>query len=566
MIYVHVPYCRSFCTYCDFYSELSCGNRNAFVDAACVEIAARSDEIRAGIGGGWKEIRGDRDAVGNNTLYIGGGTPSVLSLDELKRIVSACRAAAFPGENGSGRCRKPDTECRVSGGGTGIVSGQDPVAAPGHNVGFDGNSRFDEFTVEVNPDDIVQKGPSYAEGLLRLGVDRISMGIQSLDDRVLGWMNRRHDYAAARKAYRILREAGFRNISIDLIFGYDMRYIPGFLETGDNHGEGNVSSGTGKYRKGWEDAAVEHWSRTVEQALDISGDGSLPQHVSAYQLSVEDGSALAQSVEEGKYTELPEDVCAEQYSVLCRSLKDAGYHHYEISNFALPGYEARHNSAYWSHVPYAGIGPGAHSLVYRPSFLTDVRPAQDLSDNQTSVPVQIPGASYGHAEVRSCSSSDGQAGGRSCGLSYSQAEGRSYGSSDSLHTGMGCPPPGGEASGTDRETCGLMRRWNIPDVAAYLQAAVSGDWDGIRESEYLSREQYVTEEIMLGLRTDRGVPRRLLMSESSRERNTEKLLRTGSLVPVGGVVLKQAGSEKESRLRIPEDHFFVSDDIISDLL
>ena len=160
MIYVHVPYCRSFCTYCDFYSELSCGNRNAFVGAACAEIAARSDEIRSGIGDGWKEIRGDRDAVGNNTLYIGGGTPSVLSLYELKRIVSACRAAAFPGENRSGRCRKPDTEWLVDNGVTCIGSGQDPVTDPGHDAGIDGNSRFDEFTVEVNPDDIVRKGPS----------------------------------------------------------------------------------------------------------------------------------------------------------------------------------------------------------------------------------------------------------------------------------------------------------------------------------------------------------------------------------------------------------------------
>ena len=359
MIYVHVPYCRSFCTYCDFYSELSCGNRNAFVGAACAEIAARSDEIRSGIGDGWKEIRGDRDAVGNNTLYIGGGTPSVLSLYELKRIVSACRAAAFPGENRSGRCRKPDTEWLVDNGVTCIGSGQDPVTDPGHDAGIDGNSRFDEFTVEVNPDDIVRKGPSYVEGLLRLGVDRVSMGIQSLDDRVLGWMNRRHDAAAARKAYKILREAGAGNISIDLIFGYDMRYIPGFggMEV---HGYRHAS-GTGNVRMDRQDA-VEHWSRTVEQALDISGDGSLPQHVSAYQLSVEDGSVLAQSVAEGKYAELPDDVCAEQYSVLCRLLKDAGYRHYEISNFALPGYEAKHNSAYWRHVPYAGFGPGAHSL------------------------------------------------------------------------------------------------------------------------------------------------------------------------------------------------------------
>ncbi|MBR2309881.1 MAG: radical SAM protein, partial [Oscillospiraceae bacterium] len=165
-------------------------------------------------------------------------------------------------------------------------------------------------------DDIVGKGHSYVEGLLELGVDRISMGVQSFDDGILRWMNRRHDSETARRAYAILEDAGFRNISIDLIFG-----LPQLSETG--------------------------WRDTLSKALDISSRGVLPAHISSYQLSVEPGSALAGLVESGRWSEASEELCAEQYSVLCEVLAAAGYSHYEISNFALHGSEARHNSAYW---------------------------------------------------------------------------------------------------------------------------------------------------------------------------------------------------------------------------
>ena len=277
MIYVHIPFCRSFCTYCDFYSEVASGCRaeagyERFADAIVREIEERAGEMSDDV----------------NTLYIGGGTPSVLPLSVFRRIVSALETAGHEGP-------------------------------------------YDEFTVEVNPDDIVEKGPAYVEGLLELGVNRVSMGVQSFDDEILRWMNRRHDSAAARKAYSILESAGVRNISIDLIFG-----LPQLSD--------------------------RQWRDTLSYALEISSMGVLPQHISSYQLSVEPGSALAGMVSRGVWSEASEDLCSRQYDVLCETLASAGYDHYEISNFARPGHAAVHNSAYWRHLPYVGLGPGAHSF------------------------------------------------------------------------------------------------------------------------------------------------------------------------------------------------------------
>ena len=290
MIYVHVPFCRSFCTYCDFYSEVAARCTKA-EDALKQEVLferyaeALSAEVRTRMG----EIQDVRTRGGVNTLYIGGGTPSVLPLGVLKRILGALR-----------------------------------------DIGVTGG--FKEFTMEVNPEDIVDKGTAYVEGLLDMGVNRISMGVQSFDDPILKWMNRRHDGDTAVRAYRILEDAGVRNISIDLIFG-----LPQLSDA--------------------------LWRETLDKALSISARGVCPQHISSYQLSVEPGSMLARLVERGKWTEASEDLCQRQYSILCETLAAAGYHHYEISNFAQPGYEAVHNSAYWQHIPYVGLGPGAHSFV-----------------------------------------------------------------------------------------------------------------------------------------------------------------------------------------------------------
>jgi len=289
VIYLHVPFCGSFCTYCDFYSEI-CRSRqasNEYADAVIAEIRDRRKELEMNMSA--------QDAV--NTLYIGGGTPSVLPLDVLSRIVGAVS----------------QTE-RLS-----LVTDPVEVTTP--------TELFDEFTVEVNPEDIVEKGREYVRGLLALGVNRISMGIQSFNDDILRWMNRRHDAGNAVKAFHILRESGVRNISIDLIFGISQ-------------------------------LTDETWKDTIEKALELS-----PEHISAYQLSIEEGSALAKMVADGRYVEASEEQCRRQYDILCRCLGRSGYHHYEISNFAKPGFEAVHNSAYWRRAPYIGLGPGAHSLT-----------------------------------------------------------------------------------------------------------------------------------------------------------------------------------------------------------
>ena len=365
MIYLHVPFCKSFCAYCDFYSEVCPANESAraqklYADRVCREIDSRRDEIGA--------------AQGLRTLYIGGGTPSVLDIKELERIV-----------------RHLD------------------------------EGPYEEFTVEVNPEDIVSRGPAYAEALLAMGVTRISMGVQSMDDEVLRWMRRRHDSARAREAVRILREAGVRNLSLDLIFGLSQL----------------------------SDAL---WEKTLEETLGLE-----PEHLSAYQLSIEPGSALARMVRQGEYVEASDEQCRRQYGILCQRLSQEGFRHYEVSNFARPGHEAVHNGAYWRQLPYVGLGPGAHSY-------------------------------------------DGK----------------------------------------------RRRSWNSEGLT---------DWQ--RSSETLTDEDVTLETLMLGLRTADGLEEDWLRAHCD-PAVLQTLLDEGALAPVPSPSGKR-------HLRIPEDHFFVSDDIIRDL-
>ena len=208
-----------------------------FADAMVREIWHRADEI----------------SDNTNTLYIGGGTPSVLPLCVLERVLQTLQEVGHGGP-------------------------------------------YEEFTVEVNPEDIVEKGEEYVAGLLRLGVNRISMGVQSFDDGILRFMNRRHSAETARKAYAILENAGVENISIDLIFG-----LPQLSD--------------------------EQWLETLDKALTISPSGRLPQHISSYQLSVEPGSALAKLVERGQWQEAADELCEHQYEMLCQALQKAGYSH-----------------------------------------------------------------------------------------------------------------------------------------------------------------------------------------------------------------------------------------------
>ena len=385
MVYLHVPFCRSFCTYCGFYSETCSKSRqselfNEYADAVLTEAEERKEEIRS------NPLR---------TLYIGGGTPSVLPPDVLRRVVQGIR--------------------RVQGG-----------------------TPLREFTIEVNPEDIVEKGDEYVAGLLDLGVTRISMGIQSFDDGILRWMNRRHDSARARKAYSMIRRAAERagkeiEVSIDLIFG-----IPGL--------------------------DLQTWERTVSAALSLGKDEGFkaPDHISAYQLSIEEGSALEEKIARGECTEASDEDCYRQYRTLCRKLREGGYNHYEISNFAIPGKEAVHNSAYWNRTPYVGLGPGAHSLTIR---------------------------------------DDGQ----------------------------------------------QVRSWNTQVLPARGKTYS-------REMEVLSDEDIRVERIMLGLRTSAGLPAHELSLLAGKDA-LEKQVSAGCLA-IG----------PDGRARIPEERFFVSDEIIGSLV
>ncbi len=271
-IYVHIPFCASFCTYCGFYSEVC---RHQPAHSAYIEALKRESALRRGFFEGGGPVR---------TLYFGGGTPSLLAPELMEEICEALRAD------------------------------------------FD-LTGLDEFTVEVNPEDVVGAGgDAMLEGFRRLGVNRISMGVQSFCDRHLKFMNRRHTAASAAEAFRKLRAAGFCNISIDLIFGF----------TGLTEAE---------------------WLSSLEQAADLG-----PEHISAYQMSLDSNSALAEMASAGKYVEPADEACAAQYAMLQEFLEQRGWRQYEISNFARDGFHSRHNSAYWTRRPYLGLGAAAHSF------------------------------------------------------------------------------------------------------------------------------------------------------------------------------------------------------------
>lgn len=258
-LYIHVPFCRSKCAYCDFYSIGGSPERHkAYLNALVAE---------------WEMRRGELPGP-TSTIYIGGGTPSVIHPDLWRPILD----------------RLPQPQ--------------------------------GEFTIEANPDDVT---PEWVEAIHSLGVNRVSMGVQSLDSGLLSLMGRRHSPSRAIEAVKTLRRGGIDNISLDLIYG-----IPG--------------------------QTIAKWEESLSEILRLR-----PEHLSAYILSYEPGTRLTRMAEEGQIIPLTDDAVLEMYTHLCETTLEAGYLHYEISNFALPGHQARHNSSYWDGTPYLGLGPGAHS-------------------------------------------------------------------------------------------------------------------------------------------------------------------------------------------------------------
>ncbi len=260
-LYIHIPFCASRCNYCDFYSTTSVERVEEYVAALCREMRDQAAMLPS------RKL---------DTVYFGGGTPSQLSASALGAIWEAI-------------ARKWDI------------------------------SALKEATLEANPDDLSQ--PYLAE-IARLPFDRLSIGVQSLDDRLLHFMGRRHTARAALNAIDDARAAGFGNISVDLIYG-----IPGMT------------------RRQW-----------LESLRGIADRGV--EHISAYHLTIEPDTPFGRR----GLTPIPEQQGEEHYRALCRALAYFGYEHYEISNFARPGRRAVHNSAYWSGAAYLGLGPGAHSF------------------------------------------------------------------------------------------------------------------------------------------------------------------------------------------------------------
>ena len=260
-IYVHIPFCKKRCLYCDFFSTTLLDRRKEYIDALIKEL--RSDRIR------------ELESI--KTIYLGGGTPSTLEANDIKRIIDTI-----------------------------------------------GSQGVEEITMELNPGDA---DIEYLKAIRQAGINRLSIGIQSFDDSLLRLIGRRHNAKQAVEAVKIAKEAGFDNISIDLMYALPTQ-------------------------------TMEQWERTIDEALSLN-----VQHISSYGLMYENGTAMTQMMEQGQIETIDEDTENEMYDYLCERLKQVGFIHYEVSNFALQGYESKHNSAYWNNTPYLGIGAGSHSYV-----------------------------------------------------------------------------------------------------------------------------------------------------------------------------------------------------------
>jgi oxygen-independent coproporphyrinogen-3 oxidase len=263
-LYLHVPFCKQACHYCDFHFSTSADFHPDLSRAMSAELKLQKDYLQGEV---------------ISTIYFGGGTPSLLHRRELEIIFEGIRSG-YP---------------------------------------LDGRQ---EITLEANPDDLTRE--KLAE-LKQLGINRLSIGIQSFDDSILKFLNRAHDSGEATRCLAAARTEGFNNISIDLIYA-----IPGQTQ--------------------------DRWKKNIEQALRLS-----PEHLSAYALTIEKKTTFGQWQKKGQLRPVTEEIAAEQFELLMDMMEDAGYEHYEISNFSRPGFHSRHNTSYWQQVHYLGIGPSAHS-------------------------------------------------------------------------------------------------------------------------------------------------------------------------------------------------------------
>ena len=282
-IYIHIPFCNSKCAYCGFYSLPSLKLKDRFLEALKAEIVEREEYLQRGPHCGLDPqspaLKGNHDMPPINTIYFGGGTPSLLSIKEISELLHLIKETYPIAENA-------------------------------------------EITLETNPDTLSLE---YLEGLLQLGVNRLSIGIQSFFDNDLKYLSRRHDSQHARQCIDWAKQAGFSNISIDLIYG---------LPTSN----------------------AEQWNRNLDLFFALN----IP-HLSAYALTLEPNAILTKQIELGKVQPVNEEDALRDYDILCQRAKENGYLHYEISNFCRREMHSKHNASYWFGTPYIGFGPSAHS-------------------------------------------------------------------------------------------------------------------------------------------------------------------------------------------------------------
>lgn len=262
-IYLHIPYCKYRCIYCDFYKETDESSMNAFVNAVCREAEVRKDELRETV----------------HTVYFGGGTPSRMNKTHFEQIFE-------------------------------VLLSNFSIAADA------------EITLEANPDDLTSE---YIEMLTGLPVNRLSIGIQSFNDKTLSFMSRRHTARQAIDAVKNAQEAGFDNISIDLMYGLPKQ-------------------------------TMEIWESDLKTAFELN-----VQHISAYHLIYEPDTKLFDMLQRGRVKPIPDDLSVEMFFVLVDRMAENGFEYYETSNFARNGLYSRHNTSYWQSKPYLGLGPSAHS-------------------------------------------------------------------------------------------------------------------------------------------------------------------------------------------------------------
>ena len=269
-IYIHIPFCKSRCIYCGFYSTTNKELKERYVDALIREIHMRKDDFA--------RLGTSLSPSSTSTVYFGGGTPSSLSVCDIERIVGALEST------------------------------------------FNGTPS--EVTLEMNPDDVTK---DYIKAVRQMGINRISMGIQTFDDSRLQFIRRRHNASQAEKAVMTIREEGIHNVSIDRMFGFPNQ-------------------------------TMDEWVTDIDKAIALH-----PTHISAYSLMYEEDTPLFHMLQKGEINQIDDETSLAMYTELINRLTANGYEHYEISNFAMPGYRSVHNSSYWHDTPYLGFGAAAHS-------------------------------------------------------------------------------------------------------------------------------------------------------------------------------------------------------------